>query len=319
MSSLRDAVTSPAGQASRVLMVRPESFAFNEETAETNLFQRREASRDEPSVAQRARWEFEALTERLRLAGVEVFAFADLPERENPDAVFPNNWISFHEDGTIVLYPMMAPTRRTEVRSDIVESLAAAGVFRGRRLLDLTSHAGEGRFLEGTGSLVLDRVHRVAYASISPRTDPSLVELWCRELGYRPVVFESQDPPGAPVYHTNVVMSVGSGLAFVCLESIGDTGQRLAVEASLVETGHEILALSRDQMRGFAGNVLELRSTAGEALVFASERARQALDADQIKAIERHARLVAVPLDVIEIHGGGSVRCMMAEIASVAI
>ncbi len=309
--------TRGTGRASRVLVVRPANFSFNEETASTNWFQERDTGFDRAILAERARAEFDCLVDALRLAGIDVHSFDDLTEGKSPDAVFPNNWISFHEDGTVVLYPMMAPTRREEVRRDIVDALDSSGVFGARRILDLTSHAAEGRYLEGTGSLVLDRIHGVAYASISPRTDRSLVDLWCQETDYRPVVFAAADRSGAPVYHTNVVMSVGAGLAVACLESVVDARERRAVEYSLLDTGHEILALSLSQMHAFAGNVLELCSASGETVVFASECARQALDPAQVAAFERHARLVSVPLEVIETHGGGSVRCMMAEIAAI--
>jgi hypothetical protein len=292
-------------------MVRPAHFGSNPETAASNAFQR-SASGTPEELLQRARREFDGLVAALRSHGVEVHVIADTPEPVKLDAVFPNNWLSFHEDGTVVLYPLLAPSRRSEVRPEVLSEIPRVGDGP-RRLLDLRVRA-QGEFLEGTGSLVLDRVRRVAYACRSPRTSPDLLAHACRELAYDPVVFHATDARGVAVYHTNVMLSIGTRVALVCLDAIRDGDERRTVERRLRESGRELVAIRLAQMDEFAGNALELRARDGGALLVLSERARRALDPAQRAVLERHAVLVSSELATIEACGGGSARCMIAEI-----
>jgi hypothetical protein len=298
--------------ASAVLMVRPASFGWNPETAASNRFQARvsEVARD---ARERAVAEFDALAAALSAAGVAVHSCADLAEPVCPDAVFPNNWLSLHADGTVVLYPMLAPNRRRERRLELVLELERRGC-RLERLVDLTHHELAGRFLEGTGSVVFDHVSRVAFACLSPRTDPSVLEDLCGEIGYEPVVFEACDRVGVPVYHTNVMLSIGSAHALLCAEAVA-AGQRSALIARLGAGGRRVLEIDRGAMAEFSGNVLELRGTAGTRVLAASQRALQGLSPPVRAALESCVdRIVAVPVPTIEALGGGSVRCMLAEV-----
>ena len=297
---------------SRVMLIRPARFGSNPETAATNAFQR-SGSGDAERVLARARAELDALAAALRAHGVDALVVEDTHEPAKPDAVFPNNWVSFHADGTVVLYPLLAPSRRDEVRPELLRELETRGVRPPRRLVDLRADAG-GQFLEGTGSLVLDRAARVAYACLSARTSPALLARFCEELGYRPVAFSAVDARGTPIYHTNVMMAVGTRVAVACLEAIADARERATVERELAASGHELVPITLAQVDEFAGNVLELRSRSGEALLVLSARARRALRPDQLAVLERHARLVSADLATIEEHGGGSARCMLAEV-----
>jgi hypothetical protein len=298
---------------SRVLMVRPACFGFNPEAAETNAFQT-PAPPGDPGVARLALAEFDALAAALEAAGVQVLSVPDTPEPRKPDAVFPNNWVSFHADGTVVLYPMQPPSRRPEVRREVVGDVEAAFGVVARRVLDLAAEAPPGRYLEGTGSLVLDRTQRVAYACRSPRTDLELLQRFAEELGYQIESFDALDRQGVPVYHTNVLMWIGPHLAGVCLSALSDDIARRGVRRRLEETGHEVLELDLEQMHRFAGNALALESAGGEPLILISAQAFQALGGMQQERLERHATLVVVALDTIECHGGGSARCMVAEV-----
>jgi hypothetical protein len=294
------------------MMIRPASFGFNEETAATNAFQARGSSSIDAQA--RALAEFDELARVLERRGVRVIVFDDTPSPRKTDAIFPNNWVSFHGDGTVVLYPMMAHSRRSEVRADLLARLEQLGAFRAARTIDWSDRAASGRFLEGTGSLVLDRRARFAYACRSPRTDVELVRELCAELGYEPVPFGARDACGRAIYHTNVVMSVGTSFAVACLDAIGDAKERELVRRRLQATERELVAISLAQMSEFAGNLLELASRDGRALIVMSSRARRAFDATQLAALERHGEIVDSPLDTIEVLGGGSARCMLAEI-----
>ena len=298
---------------STVLMIRPARFGANPETAPSNAFQRTKTLA-EPEVLARARREFDGLVAALRANGIEVVVVEDTLEPEKPDAVFPNNWVSFHAGGTAVLYPMLAPSRRREVRPDVLEELERRGAVSRRRTVDLRADAERAGFLEGTGSLVLDRVEHVAYACLSPRTSPEMLARFERELGYETVAFHASDARGVPIYHTNVMMSVGSAVAVVCSEAIREPAERRTVEERLEAGGHELVRLSLTQVDEFAGNLLELRSRAGAALFVLSSRAQRALRPEQRALLERHGRLVSAELDTIEAHGGGSARCMIAEV-----
>jgi len=311
MSTGRAARAEPQTTAT-VLMVRPARFGSNPETAATNAFQRAGSSLPAAEVLERARREFDGLVRALREQGVDVLVVDDTPEPAKPDAVFPNNWVSFHPDGTVVLYPLLAESRRPEVRLDVLEELERRGLFARRRLLDLRPLAPA--FLEGTGSLVLDRTQRLAYACLSPRTSPAALDAFCRELGYEPIAFHAVDARGMPIYHTNVMLAIGERVAVVCLASIRDAREREEVVRRLTGSGHELVPIDLGQMEGFAGNLLELRSRDGRALFVLSERARRSLRAEELAVLARHGTLLSVDLDTIETHGGGSARCMLAEV-----
>jgi hypothetical protein len=297
-------------------MVRPAAFDYNPETAATNKMQRAAPA---GSTAQGlALREFEAFAQALRSEGVCVCIVDDAPLPPKPDAVFPNNWLSFHEDGTVVLYPMQAQSRRRERRPEIVDSVARELGFKVSRVLDLTKYETRGQFLEGTGSLVLDHVERIAYACASPRTNPAVVDEWANELGYEPLVFEACDSSGAPFYHTNVMLSVCSQVAIVgaCTVSADDRDRLIG---RLASSGRDIVEIGYDEIQHFAGNMLELASwdeALGDCRVLVmSDAARHALRP------EVYARLSAgtdcilpIPVPTIEKLGGGSVRCMLAEV-----
>lgn len=300
--------------ADAVLLVRPVAFHGNPETAGSNAFQRPPEAADPAAEQAAAAVEFEGLVELLRSAGVQVVVADDTLEPPTPDSIFPNNWVSFHADGTVVLYPMMAPSRRRERRRDILESLAREHGFRVERVIDLSGHEAHGRFLESTGSMVLDRTGRVAYACLSPRTHLDVLAEACRALDYEPVAFGATDAEGVPVYHTNVLMCLGADFAVVCTDAIRDGGQRDAVRRRLEAGGREIIPISLAQMAAFAGNMLELAGPGGERLLALSARALECLSPEQRAALERRCRLLAAPIAAIEEGGGGSVRCMLAEI-----
>jgi hypothetical protein len=293
-------------------MVRPASFGFNPQTAASNSFQRSDSPR-ESKLPDLAVAEFEAVAKALERSGVEVLVAADTRLPEKPDAVFPNNWVSFHRDGTVALYPMLAPNRRLERREDILEQVVRDGRFRVSRTVDLTHRESEGKFLEGTGSLVLDRAHRVAYASLSPRTDLDVLGEFAQLLDYELVTFEAHDAAAQPVYHTNVVMAIGTRFAVVCGDAIALALHRDAVFNKLRAAGHEIVDISRRQMQEFAGNLLEL-STAGGELIALSTTAWRSLDTAQKRSLESHAEVLPLSIPTIERIGGGGVRCMLAEV-----
>ena len=296
------------------MMIRPVRFAGNPQTLESNRFQVRDAGVQASAAQASAIVEFDGLASALRVAGVKVHVFDDTLEPHTPDSIFPNNWVSFHCDGTVVLYPMLAENRRLERREDLLEALSAAHGFRVSRVLDLTHHESGGKFLEGTGSLVLDRVHRIAYACVSQRTDLDVLGDFAQQLDYEVVAFEAEDAGGAAIYHTNVLMCVGSRFAAICSQCIRQN-ERAAVLDAMRSTGHAILDLSLEQLANFAGNMLELSTARGELVVAMSTRARDALPAAQRALIEEHAgAIIAAPIPTIEMLGGGSVRCMLAEI-----
>ncbi len=244
---------------------------------------------------------------------MEVLIAPDNEQPAKPDAVFPNNWVSFHHDGTVTLYPMLAPNRRSERRDEILEQVVRQGGFRVSRTVDLTHREAENKFLEGTGSVVLDRVHRIAYACSSPRTDLDVLGEFAQQLDYELMTFDAVDAGGAAVYHTNVLMTIGSGFAVVCSESIRGSAHRAAVLSKLRSTGHEIIEVSLAQMAQFAANVLELATPKGN-LIALSSTALRCLGRDQRRALESHANLSPAEIPTIEHIGGGGVRCMLAEI-----
>jgi hypothetical protein len=244
---------------------------------------------------------------------VEVLIAPDSDEPPKPDAIFPNNWVSFHRDGTVALYPMLAPNRRWERRDEVLEQVVRQGGFRVSRTVDLTHREAEEKYLEGTGSVVLDRVHRMAYACSSPRTDLDVLGEFAQLLDYDLMTFDAIDSGGRAIYHTNVLMAIGSGFAVVCGDSIANTAHRAAVFSKLRATGHDIVDISQQQMAQFAANMLELASPAAK-LIALSTTALDSLNRAQRAVLESHAALVPVPIPTIERVGGGGVRCMLAEI-----
>ena len=299
--------------ASAVLMIKPVRFESNPLTAESNRFQGRNASTPEQQQID-AEAEFRDLAAALEASGIMVVQVDDTPDPHTPDAIFPNNWVSFHADGTVVLYPMEAPNRRTERRPDIIESLASQYGFQVREIVDFSHHEQQGHFLEGTGSLVLDRVNRIAYACLSSRTHLDALGEFAQRMDYEVVAFDAVDRAGAPIYHTNVLMNVGEELAVICDEAIPRDDQRAAVMQSLKGSGHKIVTLTFDQMDSFAGNMLELRSSSGQRVIAMSKQARDSLTESQLEAISDYAQIVSAPIENIESSAGGSVRCMLAEI-----
>ena len=308
-------MTSPRESqlASAALMIRPARFESNPETAESNKFQgKSDASPLEQQES--ASREFEALAQALEACGIRVVIFDDTPEPHTPDAIFPNNWVSFHADGSVVLYPMEAPSRRRERRMDIIESLVDDYGYVVKQVIDLSHHEDAGHFLEGTGSMVLDRVNRNAFACLSTRTHLDPLGEFAQRMDYNIVAFDATDKTGTPIYHTNVIMNIGEELAVICDESISKDSQREAVIEQLTNTGHEIVRIRYEQLESFAGNMLELRSMSGERVVAMSGTARQSLSETQRAIIEKNATIVSTPIDNIERSAGGSVRCMLAEL-----
>ena len=293
-----------------VLMIRPGRFYPNPETAADNAFQR-DANCGSDALALVARKEFDAAVQTLRAAGVNVHVFEDTAEPEKPDAVFPNNWISTHHDGRIALFPMYSALRRRERRQDIVEELCK--LYRVTDVMDYSAFEDEGCCLEGTGSLVFDHLNNVAYVSLSNRSNPKVIQRFADDFRYEPVTFTSIGSNGQPIYHTNVMMCIGTDFAMVGLEMIPDKAERQQVRARLEKTGKEIVELSADQIANFAGNAIELQNKSGEKLLVLSSRAARALTEEQRKTLTRYARLLPLELPTIEL-GGGSARCMMATI-----
>ena len=303
--------------ADAVLMVRPRAFGYNPETALTNTFQRPREHADGDAAAL-AGQEWAQLARALESEGITVCSAEDSALPVKPDAVFPNNWVSFHEDGTVVLYPLQSASRRFERRTEVIEAAASELGFKVSHLLDLSWFEGEGKYLEGTGSLVLDNVARVAYACLSPRTHPEVLREWTQALGYEAVTFRAADRTGVPLYHTNVLMCIGARAIIVGTEAIAPDDRGRVLER-LAGNGREVIEIGHDEIARFAGNMLEL-GTWDEALgdsrvLVMSESARRALSADTFARLSGCTDAVlAVPVPTIEKLGGGSVRCMLAEV-----
>ena len=296
--------------ANAVVMIRPFRFYPNPETASDNAFQREAVATEADTISRAAQTEFDQAVEVLRTAGVTVHVFADTALPEKPDAVFPNNWFSTHPDGRVALYPMYSPARRNERRRDVIDELRKS--YRINALVDYSPYEQRGLHLEGTGSLVLDYVNRIAFVSLSKRSDRALVEIFCQDFAFEPILFESVGDDGRPIYHTNVVMCVGSEFALIGLDLIADPGQRETIRRRLEASGKKVIELDRAQIANFAGNALELRNDSEKLLVLSS-RAVAALTTEQRNVIEGHARLVPLALPTIEL-AGGSARCMLAAI-----
>ena len=290
-------------------MIRPMHFMYNAETAVNNSFQ---VKSDTENLTEKAVQEFDALVATLRKADIDVTVVEDSPDPHTPDAIFPNNWISFHEGGVYCLYPMFAANRRKERKKEVIELIRTKYNFK--QLVDFTTYESDNRFLEGTGSMVLDRDRRIAYACLSPRTDADVLEDFGKKLNYRPIVFHSTDQDGQPIYHTNVMMCVADTYVVICLDSITDPTEKKMVADTILKSGKEIFPISIDQMNHFAGNMLQLKSKSGEKILVMSSAAWQSLKPEQQKKLSGLNRIVHAPLQHIETNGGGSARCMIAEI-----
>jgi hypothetical protein len=297
-----------------ILMVRPAHFAFNMQTAGSNAFQTGDQTIDPELIKGEAIEEFDAMVVKLQAAGVQIHVFQDQPTPAKPDAIFPNNWISMHGDlarGTLVLYPMYAQSRRIERQPDIIAMISEK--FRISRKFDFSSNEHNNQIVEGTGSMILDRVNGIVYANTSPRTDAALLKRIACQLNYRCCIFTSTDAQGMDIYHTNVMMALGEKIAVICLETVKNEAERQELISNLQRTGKDIIPITLDQMNEFAGNMLEVLGAHGPVLVMSS-RAYNSLNKAQITAIERHDQIVHSDLTTIESYGGGSARCMMAEI-----
>ena len=299
--------------ASTVLMVEPIAFGYNAQTAENNYFQVEQKDAD---IQTKALEEFNSFVDKLKSKGINVITVKDTLNPHTPDSIFPNNWVSFHDDGKVVLYPMFAPNRRVERRADILEILKDNG-FEITEIDDLSHFENQQKFLEGTGSMIFDHDHKIAYGSVSLRLDEELFRQFCTKFGFRPVVFHSYQNAGGerlPIYHTNVMMCVADKFVVICLECIDDELEREKVQEVIKSTQKEIIEISEDQMQQFAGNMLQVQNEAGEKFLVMSESAYRSLTAQQISAIEKYCEIIYSDLNTIETNGGGSARCMLAEV-----
>ncbi len=294
---------------SHLLMIKPVNFSFNAETAVNNSFQ---IPSEEKDVQEKARLEFESFIQKLKDNNIDVTVVEDTTDPYTPDSVFPNNWISFHEDGSICLYPMFAKNRRMERKPTVLSAIAEK--FRIHQTNDFTNNESSNFFLEGTGSMVLDRENKIAYASLSPRTHLTVLEEFCHKMNYQPVAFTSVDVSGDPIYHTNVMMCVADEYVIICLESIKDIKEKERVIKQIQDTNKKIIEISLDQMNHFAGNMLQVHNNKGQKFLVMSSQAYLALNKDQIDEIEKFNPIIHSDIKTIETNGGGSARCMMAEV-----
>jgi len=294
---------------STLLMIRPAAFAFNPQTAVNNSFQK---ITEQLHVHEKALQEFDNFVHVLSVYGIKVTVIQDTREPHTPDSVFPNNWISFHEDGTVVLYPMFAENRKLERNKNIVEKLNET--FFIRTTIDLTNYEQQNAFLEGTGSMVLDRDNEIAYACLSPRTNASVLYDFCDATGYSPVLFNAVDENGKEIYHTNVMMCMADSYVVICFDSIKDQLQKQMLTDKFEETGKKIIEISLEQMNHFAGNMLQVENVAGNQFIIMSTQAYNSLTEEQTNLLQTFNPIIHSSLDTIEQSGGGSARCMMAEI-----
>lgn len=296
-----------------LLMIEPVAFGYNAQTAENNYFQINSESADTQAKALQ---EFNAFVEKLRTKGINIITIKDTLQPHTPDSIFPNNWVSFGRDGKVVLYPMFAPNRRDERRMDIVKTLKNEG-FEVKEIVDLTHSEAENRFLEGTGSMIFDHENKIAYGSVSLRLDEQLFRDFCQKIGFTPVVFHSFQTAGSerlPIYHTNVMMCVADKFVVICLDCIDDETERQKVISTIQNSGKEIIEISEEQIQNFAGNMLQVHNDKGEKFLVMSQSAYQILTAEQISKIEQHCEILHADLHTIETNGGGSARCMLAEV-----
>ena len=295
-----------------VLMIEPAAFGFNAETAQNNYFQ---VNSENAETQNRALQEFNNFVGKLRSKGINVITVKDTLEPHTPDSIFPNNWISMHSDGTVVLYPMCAVNRRWERRNDILEMIQKN--FKVKEIVDLSAPENDGKFLEGTGSMIFDHYNKLAYGSVSLRLDEQLFREFCEKFGFEPVVFHSYQTANnerLPIYHTNVMMCVADQFVVICLDCIDDETERVKVVNAIVNSGKEIIEISENQMQQFAGNMLQVQNYDGKKFLVMSQSAYQSLTSEQILNIEKYSEIIYSDLETIETNGGGSARCMLAEV-----
>jgi len=294
---------------SHILMIRPVNFAFNSQTAVNNAFQ---IASDDRDVHQKAIGEFDAFVDKLRSKKIDVIVVNDTPAPHTPDSIFPNNWISFHSNGDIILYPMFAENRRHERKPNVIAEIRSK--FSISNTIDLSHYEQQHKFLEGTGSVVLDRDKKLAYACLSPRTDEKLFNEFCRMMKYEPVKFHAIDSKGKAIYHTNVLMCVAESYVVICLDSIPDSAERKMVEEKIVASGKELIEVTFEQMNHFAGNMLQVNDADGKKYIVMSTQAYESLTREQVSKLRSYNEIIFSSLDTIEKNGGGSARCMMAEV-----
>ena len=298
-----------------ILMIRPVQFRMNEQTAVNNYFQEN-VSLESDALNKKAQQEFDAFVEKLEAAGVNVIVESDDPSANTPDSIFPNNWVSFHANGNVAIYPMFAENRRQERREEVFERLEKEG-FQIENIIDYTAAEDEGVFLEGTGSILLDRVNERAYCALSARANEDLFIEFCEDFEYTPVIFtanQTVDGKRLPIYHTNVMMCLAENFCVICLDTIDDKKERKSVLKHLKETGKEIIAITEDQMNQFSGNMLQVLGANDQKIMVMSAAAHKSLTQSQIDKIEKHSTILSSDIDTIETCGGGSARCMLAEV-----
>ena len=305
------------GLASSVMMIRPIAFRYNEQTATNNHYQKILSELSSDEVQRRALHEFDTLVTHLRAKDIEVVVVQDTHEEDTPDSIFPNNWISFHDDGRVGWYPMYAENRRLERRKEILNILQEQHCFLISEMVNFSHYESDGRFLEGTGSMLLDRVNKIAYAAQSLRTDARVLKDFCETFGFESLTFkafQTVNKERLPIYHTNVMLSLADDFAIICADTIDDSEERNSLIDCLKDSGKEVIFITEDQKHRFAGNVMPVVNKSGEKFLVMSSTAHQSLDDEQIKKIEKHCQILSTPLHTIEACGGGSARCMMAEL-----
>ena len=295
---------------SHLLMIRPSRFAYNAETAVNNLFQ--VASNSTDNVQTKALSEFDAFVEKLIANGIDITVVQDTPEPHTPDSIFPNNWVSFHSNGTVCLYPMFAVNRRLERKPHVLEVIKQK--FSVKYTIDFSVYEANQTYLEGTGSMVLDRTNQMAYACLSQRTNKFVLREFCKSMNYTPITFTANDEGGNPIYHTNVMMCIADEYVVICLASITEEFEREYVVKALESSGKQIIDISYNQLNHFAGNMLQVKNSQGEKFLVMSTQAYNSLEANQIKTIESFNKIIHSDIANIETNGGGSARCMMAEV-----
>ncbi|MDG1158359.1 MAG: arginine deiminase-related protein [Flavobacteriales bacterium] len=307
----------PRQTTSTLLMISPVGFRMNEQTAVNNYYQKVLDGLSPEKVNEAAIQEFDRFVSVLESKGISVISIQDTANPDTPDSIFPNNWVSFHHDGRVALYPMFAENRRLERREDIFDDLKNHYGFEINEIIDFTEFEDHNKYLEGTGSMILDRYNRIAYAAISERTDRRAFELFCEVFDYVGVVFEAFQSVGDErklIYHTNVMMCIANHFAIVCLDAIDDAEEREMVSQTIRDSGKEIISISEEQTQRFAGNMLEVANSEGKSYLVMSTSAFEALNTEQKERIEKHSEIIHSSLDTIEACGGGSARCMMAEV-----
>lgn len=296
-----------------LLLIRPAHFGFNSQTSDSNIFQKKNSGH-ENETNDKAIEQFNHFVSLLHKYAIDVVVIDDQKEHVTPDSVFPNNWFSTHHDGTVILYPMLAQNRRLEKRKDIFEILKTKFGFSISRVIDLSRYENENKFLEGTGSLVFDHKNKIAYANLSSRTNKEVTEYVCRMLNYEPVIFTAKSKIGKEIYHTNVLLTITENFAVICSESIKDKNERNEAIIKLSSSGHEIIEITFEQMEKFVGNMLQVKNQKGDLISIMSQTAFDCLDERQLEIILTYSQILPVSIPIIETVGGGSVRCMMAEI-----